>query len=128
MLKKNTSEEKDLNLLIDSDDFRSLNLNKFEEKAISKKMKIEKVIVKRLFSLFKFTFTIKSQENKSLFKEEIKNILRNTDGATFNIKKFMKNRKPYSPCIYFHDEEDFSFDLEEYSNIFSSNNQSKFLV
>ena len=111
--------------MIGQEDFRKFALSKLEEKEISKKMKLERIIIIRLFTIFKYILTIKSQENKAIFKDEIKNNLKNTDGATFNIKKFMKNRKPYSPCIYFHDE-DFVFDIEEYKNIFSANQQSNF--
>jgi hypothetical protein len=124
LLEKNISQNKGLNFIINKDDYRNFALSRLQEKQISKKMKIERVIVNRLFSIFKYILTLKSPENKIFFKEEIKNVLKNTDGATFNIKKFMKNRKPYSPFIDFYDE-DFKFDIEEYSNIFSANQQSE---
>ena len=124
ILKKNITENKGLNFTINKDDYKNFTLSKSEEKEISKNMKLEKVIANRLFSIFKYLLTLKSQENKIIFKNDMKNLLKNTDGATFNIKKFMKNRKPYSPFIYFYDE-DFNFDIEEYSNIFSANQQSK---
>ena len=133
LLHKNKTGNKDLDMNINKEEYQKISLSKFEEKEISKKMKLERVIINRLFSIFKYILTVKSQENKIIFKEEnkiifkeeIKNKLKNTDGATFNIKKFMRNRKPYSPYIYFYEEE-YIFDIEEYKNIFSANQQSKF--
>lgn len=111
---------------MDKDHYNKFILKKFEEKEISQKMKIEKVIVNRLFNIFKFLLTLKNQENKKIFKEDMFNILKNTDGATFDLKKFMKNRKPYAPFISFHDDEEFKFNLEELSSVFKPQSKDFF--
>ena len=55
-------------------------------------------------------------------------MLQNLDGATFNIKKFFKNRKEYGPHIYFHDEPNYKFKIEEVAQIFSAQQTSKLKI
>lgn len=88
-------------------------------------MKIEPVLVNRLFFIFKYNVSKSSTELKKQFKKDVYDMLRNLDGATFNIQKFFKNRKAYSPIIYFHDEPDYKFNIEELTQIFSAQQTSK---
>ncbi len=106
-------------------EFKDLKLSQKEEKEIAKKMKLEQVLINRMLFIFKFIITKNKPEYKNCFKKEVFNMLGNLDGATFNIKKFFKNRKEYGPHIYFHDEPEYKFKIEEVAQIFSAHQTSK---
>ncbi len=106
-------------------DFKNLKISRKEEKQIAKKMKLEQVLVNRMFLILKFILSKNNNELKNFFKKEVFEMLKNLDGASFNIQKFFKNRKEYGPHIYFHDEPNYKFKIEEVAQIFTAQQTSK---
>lgn len=91
-------------------------------------MKLEQIQINRLFHILKFILSKNKNDLKIEFKKELFNMLRNLDGATFNLQKFFKNRKSYGPLVIFHDEPDYKFDIQELTHIFSSEQTSKLFL
>lgn len=110
------------------EEFKNMKISKKEEKQIAIKMKLEQVLINRMFLILKFIISKNSTELKNSFKKEVFEMLKNLDGASFNIQKFFKNRKEYGPHIYFHDEPNYKFKIEEVAQIFTAQQTSEKLI
>ena len=110
---------------LDLEEYKKITLSVKEEKQISKIMKLEQIQINRLFHILKFILSKNKTDLKIEFKKDLFNMLRNLDGATFNLQKFFKNRKSYGPLVIFHDEPDYKFEIQELAQIFSSEQTSK---
>jgi len=122
-IKESNKEENILEL--SEAEFKNLKISKKEEKQIAKKMKLEQVLINRLFLILKFIISNNKADRKDSFKKEVFEMLKNLDGASLNIQKFFTNRKEYGPHIYFHDEPNYNFKIEEVAQIFTAQQTSK---
>jgi len=109
---------------LNKNEFNSFKISVKEEKQIAKNMKIEQVLINRLFMILKYLISKNDSDLKNCFKKDVFCMLRDLDGATFNIQKFFKNRKDYGPLIFFHDEPNYKFNIEEVAQIFTSQQTS----
>lgn len=109
---------------LNQNEFNSFKISVKEEKQIAKNMKIEQVLINRLFMILKYLISKNDSDLKNCFKKDVFCMLRDLDGATFNIQKFFKNRKDYGPLIFFHDEPNYKFNIEEVAQIFTSQQTS----
>ena len=120
---KEKNKEKSL-FELSEEDFNNLKISKKEEKQIANKMKLEQVLINRMFLIMKFIVSKNAAELKNAFKQEVFEMLKNLDGASLNIQKFFKNRKEYGPHIYFHDEPNYKFQIDEVAQIFTAQQTS----